>query len=162
MKDGSLDLREIKNIVVRNDQIGQYSLQHGDVLMTEGGDLDKLGRGSVWQEEISGCLHQNHVYAVRPILDRIDPWWLAAIVRSSYGRQFFVRRAKRTSNLASVNKKEVSEFKVPMKSPQGQDAWLAEYQRIRNAIRSVRERRGVALRMKNLVLATLSDKADRR
>ena len=154
VKDGGLDLQEIKEIVVRNDQIRQYSLQYGDVLMTEGGDLDKLGRGSVWQEEIDGCLHQNHVYAVRPNLDHIDPWYLAAIVRSQYGRQFFVRRAKRTSNLASVNKKEVSEFKVPMKSRKGQDTWLAEYQRFRNAIRSVRDRLGIVLNLKNLVLET--------
>ena len=157
VKDGGLDLREIKDIVVRNDHIERYSLRYGDVLMTEGGDLDKLGRGSVWQEEIGGCLHQNHIYAVRPNLEQIDPWYLAAIVRSQYGRQFFRWRAKRTSNLASVNKKEVSEFKIPMKSRKDQDAWLAEYQRIRNAICSVRERHE-GIRIKNLVLATFNDK----
>jgi type I restriction enzyme S subunit len=34
----------------------------GDVLMTEGGDLDKLGRGTIWNGEILDCLHQNHMF----------------------------------------------------------------------------------------------------
>lgn len=31
------------------------------MLMTEGGDFDKLGRGDVWKGQFSLCLHQNHV-----------------------------------------------------------------------------------------------------
>src|SRR6266550_4729041 len=38
VKDGGLDLTEIKDIVVQSDRIERYMLRHGDVLMTEGGD----------------------------------------------------------------------------------------------------------------------------
>ena len=33
--------------------------------LTEGGDIDKLEQGCVWSGEISPCIHQNHVFAVR-------------------------------------------------------------------------------------------------
>ncbi len=131
VKDGELDLEELKEIVVERNKIERYSLRCGDVLMTEGGDLDKLGRGTVWQEEVEGCLHQNHIFAVRTDPEQLDPWYLAAIARSAYGRSFFLRSAKRTSNLASVNKTQVSGFEIPIKPLREQRAWVQEYQSIR-------------------------------
>ena len=53
-------------------------LRPGDVLMTEGGDLDKLGRGTVWKGEIPDCLHQNHIYAVRCFRHKLLPEFLAS------------------------------------------------------------------------------------
>ena len=37
-------------------------IQPGDLLMTEGGDPDKLGRAALWAGEIDSCVHQNHVF----------------------------------------------------------------------------------------------------
>lgn len=66
VQDGHLDLSEIKKIKVSRNKISRYSLKNGDVLLTEGGDFDKLGRGTVWRNEIPNCLHQNHIFVVRP------------------------------------------------------------------------------------------------
>ncbi len=52
VQDGYLDLHEIKTIRVSFDQLEKLCLKRGDVLMNEGGDYDKLGRGTVWNEEI--------------------------------------------------------------------------------------------------------------
>ena len=62
---GRVDLRHVKRIDVPEREAAGAMLRSGDVLMTEGGDIDKLGRGCVWHEEIPVCLHQNHVFAVR-------------------------------------------------------------------------------------------------
>jgi len=82
-------------------------LQVGDVLMTEGGDPDKLGRGCVWNEEIPECIHQNHIFAVRPIQNKMRPKYLAALLESHYAKIYFLNTAKQTTNLASKNKKVV-------------------------------------------------------
>lgn len=103
VQDGYLDLEEIKSISVKEGDISRFSLVEGDLLLTEGGDFDKLGRGYVWQGEIDSCLHQNHVFAVRVNKEILDPWFLSLITRSQYGRQYFLRCAKKTSNLASIN-----------------------------------------------------------
>lgn len=124
VKDGYLDLSEVKNIVVERERVDRYLLKYGDVLMTEGGDLDKLGRGTVWQEEVPGCLHQNHVFAVRTDDAKLDPWYLAAIARSAYGRSYFLGCAKRSSNLASINKEQVSAFRVPLMDRALQKEWV--------------------------------------
>src|ERR1019366_5284521 len=65
VQDGYLSLIEIKTIDVEKKDAERYRLQDGDVLLTEGGDFDKLGRGAVWRGEIPYCLHQNHIFSVR-------------------------------------------------------------------------------------------------
>lgn len=114
VQDGHIDLGVIKNICVESTQIDRYALQAGDVLMTEGGDFDKLGRGDVWNAQISPCLHQNHVFAVRPDARKLNSYYLAALSASSYGKKYFISCAKRTTNLASINSTQLKAFPVPL------------------------------------------------
>lgn len=116
VQDGHLNLEEIKAIWVERDQIDRYRLRRGDVLMTEGGDFDKLGRGDVWREQIPLCLHQNHVFVVRPNQERLAPDFLAALAASEYGRNYFLSCAKRSTNLASINATQLNAFPVLLPS----------------------------------------------
>jgi type I restriction enzyme S subunit len=116
VQDGHIDLTEVKTIEVETTQVERYALQPGDVLMTEGGDFDKLGRGDVWEGQISPCLHQNHVFAVRPAPDKLNSYYLAALAASDYGRRYFLSCAKRTTNLASINSSQLKAFPVLLPS----------------------------------------------
>lgn len=112
VQDGHIDLKEVKTIQVGRADIDRYSLRAGDVLMTEGGDFDKLGRGAVWGGDIAPCLHQNHVFAVRPNADYLDSSFLSALSASEYGRNYFLGCAKRSTNLASINSSQLKTFPV--------------------------------------------------
>ena len=112
VQGGWLDLAEMKTLPVSPADAIRYALQDGDVLMTEGGDIDKLGRGTVWRAPIDRCLHQNHVFAVRANLNVAIPEWLSLHTEATHGRSYFRVAAKRTSNLASVNKTQVSAFPI--------------------------------------------------
>lgn len=98
VKDGYLDLSKIKTVEVPEDHVERYRLLAGDVLMTEGGDYDKLGRGTVWRGELENCLHQNHVFRVRPNRESVDPFFLSAITSSQYGKTYFLLNSKQTTN----------------------------------------------------------------
>jgi type I restriction enzyme S subunit len=78
--------------------------------MTEGGDFDKLGRGTLWNGEITPCLHQNHIFRVRSDQKVLSPSFLAAVIGSSLGKRYFLRIAKRTTNLATINKTQLRAF----------------------------------------------------
>lgn len=138
--NGTLNLEEIKLITIQTKDFERYLLRPGDVLMTEGGDLDKLGRGTVWQEEIKDCIHQNHVFAVRTNIDTLLPWYLAALNRSIYGRQYFSKRAKRTSNLASINKNDIQNLPVPIRTIQQQYDFLERWHEIKSANTNITKR----------------------
>lgn len=114
VQDGFLNLSEIKEIEVSEELIDRYSLKNGDVLFTEGGDYDKLGRGTVWQGQIKNCLHQNHVFVVRPQADVLSPYFLSYQAGSRYGKQYFLKCSKQTTNLASINSTQLKGFPVLM------------------------------------------------
>ncbi|WP_087744104.1 MULTISPECIES: restriction endonuclease subunit S [unclassified Acidovorax] len=112
VQDGFIDLAEVKSIAVERLQVERYSLKRGDILMTEGGDFDKLGRGAVWDGEIDPCLHQNHVFSVRARNELVNPQFLSALSGSEYGRVYFLSCAKRSTNLASINSSQLKSFPV--------------------------------------------------
>ena len=111
---GGLALDTVTDITVPRDTAARSTLRSGDVLMTEGGDLDKLGRGTVWRGEIPECLHQNHVFALRPELDRLDGNYLALMTRTLHGRNYFESTGTKTTNLASTNSSKILSFPIPL------------------------------------------------
>ena len=114
VQDGHLDLSTIKTVRVRMEEVDTYSLRVGDVLMTEGGDIDKLGRGTIWEGQIPECLHQNHIFRIRANRNLLDPAFYALVVESDRAKRYFNRVAKRTTNLASTNKTQVRAFRFPV------------------------------------------------
>lgn len=112
VQDGFFDLREVKTISVERSDVDRYSLRANDVLLTEGGDLDKLGRGHLWEGQIEPCLHQNHVFVVRTKLDSLLPLFFALQTAGPHGRKYFLGSAKRTTNLASINATQLKHFPV--------------------------------------------------
>ena len=116
VQPGALALDTVKNVPVSDEQIHRHTLRYGDVLMTEGGDRDKLGRGVVWRGEVPGALHQNHVFAVRPDTRKLLPEYLEIVLAGSRARRYFESTANQTTNLASTNTTIVGAFDVPRPS----------------------------------------------
>lgn len=114
VQDDHLDLSTIKTVRVRVDEVENYRLEVGDVLMTEGGDIDKLGRGAIWEGQIADCLHQNHIFRIRANRKLLEPRFYALVVESDIAKRYFNRVAKRTTNLASTNKTQVRAFRFPV------------------------------------------------
>ncbi len=112
VKDGRLDLDEVKTIRIKNTEVEKLRIVPGDLLMTEGGDPDKLGRAALWRGEIDLCVHQNHIFKVRSHRDRLVPEYLRSLVGSAYGKAYFLRVAKKTTGIASINKTQLSAFPV--------------------------------------------------
>ena len=126
VQNGFLDLTEIKEIELKVDEKEKYLLKKGDVLYTEGGDRDKLGRGTVWNEEIPDCVHQNHVFRARVDKSIAIPEYVAYWSMGSYARTYFFRKGKQTVNLASINKTVLSNLELPIPDLGTQEKILAE------------------------------------
>ncbi|HYF94775.1 MAG TPA: restriction endonuclease subunit S [Symbiobacteriaceae bacterium] len=130
-----LDLRDVRYVDVPADEARGCTLRSGDVLMTEGGDIDKLGRGCVWYDEVSNCLHQNHVFAVRCKPAMLLPEFLVALMSSPHGRTYFELTAKQTTNLASTNTTTLRAFPVLLPPLNEQVAMMRFLDRVDRRIR---------------------------
>jgi type I restriction enzyme, S subunit len=112
---GHLDLSEVKAINAPRERLKQLQLQHGDILFNEGGDIDKLGRGWIWENQLPMCIHQNHVFRARLFvgsdLNKIISWYGNVL-----GRKLFIGLGKQTTNLASLSLSKLKQFPVPLMS----------------------------------------------
>jgi type I restriction enzyme S subunit len=110
VQDRFLALDNVKTIEATEDEIVRYRLRRDDLLLTEGGDPDKLGRGALWTEEIEEVIHQNHIFRVRLIVDDIHPLFLNWLIGSERGKHYFLRAAKQTTGIASINMGQLRQF----------------------------------------------------
>ena len=122
VKDGYLDLNEVKEIAVSSEECAKYLLKKGDLLLTEGGDPDKLGRGCVWSEEIPNCLHQNHIFRIRLHQERINPRFASLQVGSHRGKSYFFNNARQTTGIATINRRILEGFPMILPPISEQDA----------------------------------------
>ncbi|NMF58152.1 restriction endonuclease subunit S [Pseudanabaena yagii] len=112
VQDHKLDLSVIKTIEAKEDEIERYRLQVNDLVLTEGGDPDKLGRGTIWHGELPECIHQNHIFRVRIKLNELHPRFLMWLIGSKRGKSYFLKSAKQTTGIASINMTQLKGFPV--------------------------------------------------
>ncbi|AHG89835.1 restriction modification system DNA specificity domain-containing protein [Gemmatirosa kalamazoonensis] len=132
---GRLDLSDVRTIEATEREIAELRLLPGDVLFNEGGDRDKLGRGWVWNGELSECIHQNHVFRARFDGSRVESRFVSHYA-NSHGQRYFLDQGKQTTNLASISMTKLGELPVPVPPLDEQRAILSE----------IEERLGVAER----------------
>jgi len=132
VKDGWLDLGHVKEVEATDDEIQACRLQYGDLLLTEGGDPDKLGRGTYWQDQLPECIHQNHIFRVRFDHASFDPAFVASQVGSPYGKAYFLAHAKQTTGIATINRTVLSRYPLlapPLSEQRAVSARLAAEQK---------------------------------
>lgn len=103
VKDGYIDWTAVKTILATQKEIDQYRLMPYDVLMTEGGDPDKLGRGAVIAKPLENSIHQNHIFRVRLQREKILPAFFSEYLQHQKAKRYFLGCAKQTTGIASIN-----------------------------------------------------------
>ena len=116
VKDGYIDWTTVKTILATRAEIEQYRLLPLDVLMTEGGDPDKLGRGAIIHEPPENCIHQNHIFRVRLNQKHLLPVFFAQYLQQQRAKRYFLGCAKQTTGIASINMKQLSALPVLLPS----------------------------------------------
>jgi type I restriction enzyme S subunit len=150
---GSLSLEiEVKTVTVDSSELSRYRLQPGDLLITEGGDWDKVGRTCIWRGEIAACLHQNHVFKARGFTPEWLPEWGELYLNSPVARKYFAASSKQTTNLASINMSELRNCPFPLPPIAEQRRILARLGELRSLCADLRSRL-IQARQKQATLA---------
>jgi type I restriction enzyme S subunit len=144
---GYLDLSEIKTVLATAGEIIRMRLKQGDILMNEGGDRDKLGRGWVWNGDVDPCIHQNHVFRVR-LYDTSFPPKYVSYFANEFGQDYFFSAGTQTTNLASISKTKLSS--LPILVPPADEA-VEIVRRSEVAFESINKLEGEANRGANLI-----------
>lgn len=112
VKDGYIDWTTVKTILATQTEIIQYRLQPFDILMTEGGDPDKVGRGAIIHEPPENCIHQNHIFRVRLDRNVLLPEYMEQYLQQQRAKRYFLGCAKQTTGIASINMKQLTALPI--------------------------------------------------
>ena len=159
VQDGHLDLRVLKEVEIYPEEREKWMLRRGDLLLTEGGDWDKLGRGTVWQDEVPDCIHQNHIFRVRLDQTRFDPWYVSALMSSPRGKEFFQAASKQTTNLASINQRQLKSFPIFDLPLDRQRTLVSELDALQSRVNTVKALQTETAAELNAMLPAILDKA---
>ncbi len=155
VQDKALRLSDVKEIEASEAEIARYRLLRNDLLLTEGGDPDKLGRGTLWNDELPECIHQNHIFRVRLTNQAVLPLFLNWLVGSSRGKKYFLRSAKQTTGIASINMSQLREFPLLLPPLTLQQSFALRIQ----AIESLKATHRSALAESDALFASLQHRA---
>ena len=139
VKDGYIDWTTVKTILATNAEIEQYRLLPNDILMTEGGDPDKLGRGAIIKKPPENCIHQNHIFRVRFNNETILPEFFAEYLQHAKAKKYFLRCAKQTTGIASINMKQLRALPVLMPPLSEQKVFAAFVRQVENCKLTVQQ-----------------------
>lgn len=159
VQNGYLDLTEVKQIELKKSEVEQYLLRFGDVLYTEGGDRDKLGRGTIWRNEIENCVHQNHVFKARVDSEKALPLYIAYWSMTMPARNYFYAKGKQSVNLASINKTVLSALPIPLVSIEQQKIIVTEIEAKLSVCDSIEKTVDTALRQAEALRQSILKKA---
>ena len=143
VKDGHIDWTTVKIIMATRQEINQYRLQSDDVLMTEGGDPDKVGRGAIIKNPPINCIHQNHIFRVRLDEGNILPTYFAEYLQHQKAKRYFLGCAKQTTGIASINMRQLKSLPVllpPLELQNRFAAFVAEVDKSKLAVKQSLEK----------------------
>ena len=129
VKDGYIEWNNLKTIPATDKEISQYRLLPNDVLMTEGGDPDKVGRGAIIYSPPHNCIHQNHIFRVR-LSSQVDSIYFEQYLQHAKAKQYFLRSAKQTTGIASINMSQLKAMPVLLAPPNLQTSFADFVRRI--------------------------------
>ncbi|MCW8884894.1 MAG: restriction endonuclease subunit S [Motiliproteus sp.] len=133
VQDSHIKLDDVQEIEVLEADAERYALELGDLLLTEGGDPDKLGRGAVWHGEVSPCIHQNHIFCVRSDAEIVHPEFLSAQISSQRGKRYFLKVGKQTTGIATINKTVLSAYPAIVPPMEQQLRYIEVVKKVRSS-----------------------------
>jgi type I restriction enzyme S subunit len=152
---GRLVLTDVSMIRVAPKKAEKLLLKYGDVLLNEGGDRDKLGRGWIWEDQIPGCIHQNHVFRARVDQGVLHPKLLAWHA-NGFGQRWCELNGKQSVNLASISLSKIKMLPVAVPPPEVQMDLVSHIEeRLSMADAALKTARAGILRTKALRRAVL-------
>ena len=153
-----IDLTEVKSIRATESEVARTNLAFHDLLIVEGhGNPHEIGRCGLWTNEVSPCVHQNHIIRVRVDNKRVDPVFSWRYLNSTGGRRDLLRAAKTTSGLNTIsvsNVKDASLWLPPL-------ALQQEFARRVAAVERLKAVQRASLAELDALFASLQDRAFR-
>jgi len=122
----SIDVTEMLDIGLTREEYEKTLLEYEDMLFVEGnGSPDQIGRVAIWRNEITPCVHQNHLIKARFNQSKVKPVFAMHYFMSQSGREQIKSKAVSTSGLFTLSVSKVADLLMPVPPMDMQAAFVA-------------------------------------
>jgi len=107
---GRVDLTEVDSMHFSDDEIATKSLQKGDLLVCEGGDI---GRSAIWNGELPSCSFQNHLHRLRPKSADVLPRFFMYYLQAGFTQLGIYEGAGNKTTIPNLSRNRLAALEVP-------------------------------------------------
>jgi len=137
----SLDLAELDRMDFSDEEVARLALQHGDLLVCEGGEI---GRSAIWRNEVPGCLYQNHVHRLRRSSDGVEPQFVAYWMQEAFTHLGVYGGVGNRTTIPNLSGTRLKALPIPL-------APVPEQRAIASVLSSIQAAQQVHLRRRDLL-----------
>jgi len=112
IQNGKIDWYNIKRMNLKEEEIIEYELLPGDILVNRVNSRELVGKSALIIEGLERCVYESKNIRLRlknTINSRYTNYWLLFSAN-----QYFTNNAQQTVGMASINQKQLSEMPIPL------------------------------------------------
>lgn len=155
VQEGRFELGSVSTTLLKETEVEDALLRVGDVLITEGGDRDKLGRGAIWDGAIMPCTYQNHIFRIRLDESQYRAKLFHYLIQARGTKRYFGSHAKQTSNLCTINSRDVGKLQLGVPDSDEQDEIVRRLEAMDSLIAALEAKQAAAVRLRRSLIETL-------
>ncbi|MBC8393106.1 MAG: restriction endonuclease subunit S [Deltaproteobacteria bacterium] len=130
IKNGYLDVSDLKYIELSKKDIGKYALNEGDILFNRTNSLELVGKAAVFKDFKDQWVFASYLIRLEIDQKKAIPDFICGLINSHLGRDFIIKTARRAIGMVNINAKEIQSFLIPLPDLSDQNRII---QKINNA-----------------------------
>jgi len=126
--EGQIVWRDIKRMRIPEDEIVEYELKPGDLLVNRVNSRELVGKSAVIPDGLERCIFESKNIRVRLRRDLVDPKFVSYQLLSR-GSSYFTQNAQQVVGMASISQPQVSRFPLTLAPLREQRRIVAEIEK---------------------------------
>lgn len=134
VKDDALDFSDVEEMDFDEAHFEKYQLEPGDILVSEGQSLNRVGESAIYHGGIEGLCFQKTLHRFRPFAPGPSSEFAQLVFRAHVKSGVFMRLASITTNIAHLTLVKFQESRFPLPPEPEQKRIVEECARLMSQI----------------------------
>jgi type I restriction enzyme S subunit len=140
IKDDEVAFDDVNDMAANPDTNAKYSLLPGDILVSAGQSLERIGQSAMFLPGMPDVGFQKNIFRFRPSKTEITPEYAQLAFRTFVRTGVFLRRSSITTNLAYLTTTKFAECPFPLAPLREQLALVQLAKQLLGTVKAVEER----------------------
>jgi len=129
IEDGQIVWKDIKRMILSDEEINEYELQPGDILVNRVNSRELVGKSATIPDNLDRCVFESKNIRLRLVQEYIRSNYVTFWFRI-FAQQYFNQNAQQTVGMASINQKQLANMPIPLPALTEQEKIIKEIERL--------------------------------